>query len=182
MIVYFEWCLSELGGYGNAGLKTNGFAVRGAHNIPAYEKSPHTTDDYRGHRARHRPATSASCLYYLCRGCAKRAGLVLSCVSCPSQVGTINLIRAQQVAVLWAVGHKRGRLTPLAVKEATGLATAQEQQRRVSTAYFVAVPSGLGLLSYVPCSRQIGALRTSSVCRFRYTGLSTAARFIFIAL
>ena len=62
-------------------------------------------------------------------------------------VVTKKLLRAQDFAVRYAMEHKRdlllmGRLTPLVITEATRLVTAQEQQRRVSTTYFAAVPSG----------------------------------------
>ena len=62
-------------------------------------------------------------------------------------VVTKKLLRAQEFAVLWTMEHKtelhlRGHRTPLTIAEATELATAQEQQRRVSTTYFAAVLSG----------------------------------------
>ena len=62
----------------------------GAQKQASFERSLRTTDDYTSYLARHCSAGATSCLYYLCRRCTKRIGVVLSCVPCSWKLGAFE--------------------------------------------------------------------------------------------
>ena len=141
------WCSSGLGGYGNSAFEPNEFAVHGDKRglLLTGGLTPLTITEATGLATAQPQQRRVSTTYVAAAPSAQVLSYIVSRVL--ARLVTKKLLRAQDFAVRYTMEHKRdlllmGRLTPLVITEATRLVTAQEQQRRVSTTYFAAVPSG----------------------------------------
>ena len=75
-------CPSQLGGNEKAASISTNLLCCGTQEKRCFDRSHHTTDDFRSYWARHCSETAASCFYYLSRGFAKRVEVAPSCASC----------------------------------------------------------------------------------------------------